>query len=133
MSIPAAGQQVLDFFGTPLVMGRQLKSRWILATLAAVAYDSSEFTHPYGSGGPVKKDIVLTVEQEAEAKRLAEIIAAKAQQEALVLARLLVSKGDAELLGATEFEVRDRVHGIGAFALQTAVNERKKRGTRGRA
>lgn len=75
----------------------------------------------------------LTAEQEAEAQRLAALILAKAQEESLRLARLLVAKADHELLGATEFEVRDRVHRIGAFALQTALNERKKGGTTGRA
>jgi hypothetical protein len=37
------------------------------------------------------------------------------------------------LLGATEFEVRDRVHKIGAKAIEIAVNGRKKGGIRGRA
>jgi hypothetical protein len=77
--------------------------------------------------------LVLTPEQEAEAQRLAQIIAAKAQQEALALARLLISKPDHQLLGATEFEVRERVHQLGAFALETALNERKKGATKGRA
>lgn len=72
----------------------------------------------------------LTPEQEAEAQRLAVLILAKAQEETLRLARLLVGKADHELLGATEFEVRDRVHRIGAFALETALNERKKGGTK---
>jgi len=75
----------------------------------------------------------LTPEQEAEAQRLADIIAQKAKGEALVMARLLVSKADHELLGATEFEIRDRVHKIGAHALETAVNQRKKGGTKGPA
>ena len=81
----------------------------------------------------MKDNLELTAEQEAEAKRLAEIIAAKAREEALLLARLLVSKSAPEMLGATEFEVRERVHRIGAFALQTALNERKKGGIQGRA
>jgi hypothetical protein len=81
----------------------------------------------------MKKEIELTADQEAEAKRLAEIITAKADEEFLALARLLISKAPADLLGATEFEVRDRVHRLGAFALQTALNERKKGGTQGRA
>jgi hypothetical protein len=42
----------------------------------------------------------------------------------------LVGKADHELLGATEFEVRDRVHRLGAFALETALNERKKGATK---
>jgi hypothetical protein len=74
----------------------------------------------------------LTPQQEAEAQRLAEIIGRKAKEEALVMARLLVSKADHELLGATEFEIRDRVHKIGAHAIETAVNERKKGGTKAR-
>jgi hypothetical protein len=78
-------------------------------------------------------DVVLAADQEAEAKRLGEIIAAKAKQEALALARMLVAKAPAELLGETEFQVRERVQQLGAFALQAALNERKKGGTQGRA
>ena len=78
-------------------------------------------------------DIVLTPEQEAEAQRLAVIIGKRAQEEALQMARLLVSKPDEQLLGATEFEIRDRVHKLGAHAIETALGERKKRGTKGRA
>jgi len=78
-------------------------------------------------------DLVLTPEQEAEAQRIAAIIGKKAQEEALHMARLLASKPDAQLLGATEFEIRDRVHKLGAHAIETALEERKKRGTKGRA
>ena len=78
-------------------------------------------------------ELKLTTEQEAEAQRLAEIIGQKAKEEALQMARLLVSKQDHELLGKTEFEIRDRVHKIGAMAIETALNERKKGGTTGRA
>jgi hypothetical protein len=75
----------------------------------------------------------LSPEQEAEAQRIAEIIAQKAREESLRMARLLVSKKDEDLLGKTEFEIRDRVHELGAFALETALKERKKRGIKGRA
>jgi hypothetical protein len=75
----------------------------------------------------------LTPEQEAEAQRLAETIAIKTKEDLLQITRLLVSKQDHELFGKTEFEVRDLVHEIGARAIETAVNERKKRGTKGRA
>jgi len=78
-------------------------------------------------------EINLTPEQEAEAQRIADIIARKAKEEALAMARLLVSKKDHEILGATEFEIRDRVHKLGAHAIETALNERKKGGTKGRA
>jgi hypothetical protein len=75
----------------------------------------------------------LTAEQEAEAQRLADAIALKTKEELLQITRLLVSKKDHELFGQTEFEVRDLVHKIGARAIETAVNERKKGGTKGRA
>ena len=78
-------------------------------------------------------DLHLTPEQEAEAQRLADIIAEKAKQEALAITRLLVSKKDHEVLGATEHEVRHRVHALGAHAIETVLNERKKGGTKGRA
>ena len=73
-------------------------------------------------------ELKLTPEQETEAQRLADIIVQKTKVEALQMARLLVSKPDHELLGATEFEIRDRVHKIGAVAIETAVNQRKKGG-----
>jgi hypothetical protein len=41
----------------------------------------------------------------------------------------LASKPDAQLLGKTEFEVRDAVHRLGAKAIETALRERKKGGT----
>jgi hypothetical protein len=77
--------------------------------------------------------VELTPEQEAEAQRLADAIAARTKDELLQITRLLVSKKDHELFGETEFQVRDLVHNIGARALETAVNERKKGGTGGRA
>ena len=78
-------------------------------------------------------NITLTPEQELEAQKLAEIIGQRTKEEVLEMARLLVSKKDHEVLGATEFEIRDRVHKLGAFAVETALNERKKRGTEVRA
>jgi hypothetical protein len=75
----------------------------------------------------------LTPEQEAEAQRLAEIIGRKARDEALQMARILVSKSDAEIFGRTEYELRDAAHRVAAHALETALAERKKGGTRGRA
>jgi hypothetical protein len=44
------------------------------------------------------------------------------------MARLMASKGNHELLGATEYEVRDRVHELGARVLETAAEERQKKG-----
>lgn len=78
-------------------------------------------------------DLQLTPDQETEATRLAQLISAKMQAEALQMARLLVSKSDLEFFGKTEYEIRDHVHRLGACALETALNERKKGGTTGRA
>jgi hypothetical protein len=78
-------------------------------------------------------EIILSPEQEVEAQRLADIIARKAKEEALIMARLLVSKQDHEILGATEFEIRNRLHKLGAHAIETALNERKKGGIKARA
>jgi hypothetical protein len=73
----------------------------------------------------------LTPEQQAQAEHLAEIITQAGRQEILALARLLVSKSDREVLGATEFQVRDLVHRFGAKAIETALMERKKGATKG--
>jgi hypothetical protein len=75
----------------------------------------------------------LTPEQQAEADRLQELLMASVAQEVRAIAELLASKPDNKLLGQTEFEVRDHVHRIGAKAIETAVNERKKGATKARA
>jgi hypothetical protein len=91
-----------------------------------------EIHRTYSAEVPMS-EIKLTPEQEAEAQRIAAIVAQKAKEEALAMARLLVSKPDHEILGATEFEIRDRVHKLGAHAIEVALKERKKGGTKGRA
>jgi hypothetical protein len=75
----------------------------------------------------------LTPRQQAEADRLTELLMKAASEEIRGIAELLASKPDNQLLGKTEFEVRDRVHKIGAKAIETTLNERKKGGTRGPA
>jgi len=49
------------------------------------------------------------------------------------MAKLLASKPYKQLLGQAEFEVRDLAHDLGARALQTALDERKKGATGGPA
>jgi hypothetical protein len=75
----------------------------------------------------------LTAEQEAQAQRLTDLIMGKTREEVLQMNRLLASKKDGDLLGATEFEIRDRVHNLGAKVIEAALNERKKGGTNSRA
>jgi hypothetical protein len=44
------------------------------------------------------------------------------------LSRLFASKAESLLLGVTEFEVRERVHSLGAEALEATADERSKKG-----
>lgn len=76
---------------------------------------------------------ILTTEQAAEAERLFQALRPLLEDELRQLTRLLASKPDDKLLGKAEFEVRDRVHRIGAKAIEAALNGRKKGGTRGPA
>ena len=71
-------------------------------------------------------DLPLSAEQEAEAQRLFELFQKPLLQEARRLARLFASKPTSQMLGKTEFELRDSVHQLGAQLLQTALDERKK-------
>ena len=75
----------------------------------------------------------LTPEQQERAQILAEQALQAAEGEFRQMAELLASKPDGQLLGATEFQVRDVVHAIGAKAIETALAGRKKGGTTGRA
>jgi hypothetical protein len=71
----------------------------------------------------------LTPGQQAEADRLYAALSAAAAADLRDLAELLAAKADGDLLGPTEFQVRDRVHRIGAKAIAAALAERKKGGT----
>ncbi len=66
----------------------------------------------------------LTAEERVVYERLEPLF----EEERLRMAKALASKADSELFGANEFEVRDRVHELGAKALQIAANERQKKG-----
>ena len=68
---------------------------------------------------------MLSSEQEREAKVLEEKIRVAIDQEVNSLARLLASKGDKDLFGTTEFEVRDLVLKIGAKAYEERLREKK--------
>jgi hypothetical protein len=78
-------------------------------------------------------DILLTAAQEAEAQHLFETLQQAFLDEARHTARLLASKDDRHLLGQTEFEVRAAVHRLGATALASALEGRKKGGIAVRA
>lgn len=75
----------------------------------------------------------LTAEQADLAERIYQTLRQAADADIRGLAELLASKPDRQLLGETEFEVRDRAHKIGAKAFETALDERKKGATKGPA
>ena len=75
----------------------------------------------------------LTAAQQVEAQRLRGLMLEAAAAEITELAELLATKTDATMLGETEFRVRDIVHRVGAKAIETALEERKKGATAVRA
>ena len=75
----------------------------------------------------------LSMEPADRAERLYQALRSACEVDLRKLANLLASNPDDQLLGTTEFTVRDIVHDIGAKALQTALDERKKGDTEDRA
>jgi hypothetical protein len=74
-------------------------------------------------------DIPLTPEQEQLAAELLERLAPLYQQEAQRVARLFATKSVTQTLGKTEFQLRDRLHQLGAACLQSVLEGRKKGAT----
>jgi hypothetical protein len=72
-------------------------------------------------------ELPLNPEQEAEAQALFERLKSAFEREAWQLARVMASKADGQVLGRTEFEVRDHVHRLGAQVLEAVLQERKKK------
>ncbi len=75
----------------------------------------------------------LTPEQLVEAERIFEAIHQSTEDESWRIAQLLASKPDGQIFGATEHQIRDLTHKIGAKAIEAALAGRKKGGTSGRA
>jgi hypothetical protein len=73
-------------------------------------------------------NVELDAERQAEAERIFERIQGAFVEEARRLARLMASKETRHLFGETEYQVRDRVHALGAEVLQAAAEERIKKG-----
>jgi hypothetical protein len=68
----------------------------------------------------------LTTEQQLEADHYAALLVQIAQRQAHRFGELIASRPDHQLLGKTEFDLRDLVHLIGAEFLAAALEERKK-------
>src|SRR3954447_21013489 len=72
----------------------------------------------------------LTPEQHERAQILAEEGLRAAQDEIRQMAELLASQPDGQLLGATEFRVRDLAHKATARMIQAEIEYRQKKVTR---
>jgi hypothetical protein len=73
----------------------------------------------------------LTPDQQAEAECIRQALLEASADDIRELAELLATKDDTNTFGATEFTVRDIVLRIGAKAVETALEGRKKGGTTG--
>jgi len=73
----------------------------------------------------------LSPDQEALAETIYAKIRATMEADLMDMARLMASQPDEELLGLGEFALRDRLNQVGAKVLETAVNERSKKGIPG--
>lgn len=74
-------------------------------------------------------DLSLTPEQEQLAAELLQRLEPLYREEAQRVARLFASKSVRETLGKTEFQLRDRLHELGAACLQSVLEGRKKGAT----
>jgi hypothetical protein len=72
----------------------------------------------------------LPEDQARRAQQLFDSLTAAAEHDLRAIAELLATRPDDQLFGATEFQLRDLVHRLGAQALQTAAQQRKKGGTK---
>ena len=112
--------------------GRRLDCGWKIPYNRAFRCVHSDFV-VIRSRRALMSRLPLTPDQAELSDRIFQSLRQAAESDLRTLADLLASKPDRQLLGQTEFEVRDLVHRIGAKAFETALDERKKGGTRGRA
>lgn len=71
---------------------------------------------------------VEPLELNEEEQRIYERLGDCFEQERRRIAKLLAGKDDSNLLGQTEFDLRTRVHDLGARALEVVADERQKKG-----
>jgi hypothetical protein len=68
------------------------------------------------------------VELSDDERRLYERLKEATDDDLRRMAKLLTVKSSKDLFGKTEFDLRDRVHELGAKALEIAADERQKKG-----
>ena len=75
----------------------------------------------------------MTPERSVEVQRVHDVMLKAMDQEIWRMAEFMVTRRDDQLFGETEFVLRDKVLRMGAQALETTVNDRKKGGTKAAA
>ncbi len=73
----------------------------------------------------------LSPEQAERAEQILQTLKQTTESDLRDIAGLLASQPDHKLFGQNEYDIRERAHKIGAKAIETAVNLRKKGGTKG--
>jgi len=68
------------------------------------------------------------LELNAEEQRIYELLGDCFEQERRRIAKALAGKDDSNLFGQTEFDLRDRVHALGAKALEVVADDHQKKG-----
>ena len=75
----------------------------------------------------------MTPEEATEVQRVHDVVMKAIDKDIWQLARFMATRRDDQLLGETEFTLRDKVLRMGAQALEATVNDRKKGGTKAAA
>ncbi len=109
-----------------------LESRWKKSYNGDLRWVHSDFVAICSRRASMSSSL-LTPEQAESAERIYQSLRQAVDSDLRSLAESLASKPAGQIFGQTEFEVRDRVHKIGAKAIETALDERKKGGIRGPA
>lgn len=73
----------------------------------------------------------MSAEDFAEAQRLYEVTEDAFAEERWRMCLLMAAKNSNEMLGETEFELRQHTMNLGARTLEAAVNERRQKGVPG--
>lgn len=73
-------------------------------------------------------NVQLTREQQDEAERIKQRLMLVFSEEADRLSQLMASKPNSQIFGQTEFELRNRLHALGAEVLEVTAEERVKKG-----
>lgn len=71
---------------------------------------------------------VAPLELNEEEQRIYERLRGCFDEECKRVAKLMANKDDSNLFGQTEFDLRDRVHALGARVLEAVTEDRQKGG-----